>query len=158
LFLAYGARPIQIAPLKEKDLIVGADLNGVRFYALRIPRAKQPGWNARELSKVRYCSKQIGHLLETLIQSNRDLKTDPGIPDEEWPLFIGNSKGHLPDLYYHLSSKQIGIRLKNSLGRLTGLKANSKRFRMTFAQRAVDDRKDEYTVAELLDHSDTQNV
>ncbi|WP_292583929.1 site-specific integrase, partial [Mesorhizobium sp.] len=158
LFLAYGVRPIQIAPLKEKDLIVGVDRNGIRFYALRIPRAKQPGWNTRELSKVRYCSKQIGHLLETLIQSNSNLKTDPGIPDGEWPLFIGSTKGHLPDLHYHLSSKQIGTRLKNTLSHLTGLKMNSRRFRITFAQRAVDDGKDPYTVAELLDHSDTQNV
>ena len=158
LFLAYGVRPIQIAPLKEKDLIVGIGDDGARFYALRIPRAKQPGWNPRELSKVRFCSKPIGCLLERLIETNRDQKADPEIPDEEWPLFIGSTKGHLPNLSYHMSSRKIGLRLKSTLGSLTGLKANSKRFRITFAQRAVDDGKDIYTVAELLDHTDTQNV
>ena len=48
LFLAYGARPIQIVALKEKDLVVSADSNGTRFYALRIPRAKQHGEGPRD--------------------------------------------------------------------------------------------------------------
>lgn len=158
LFLAYGARPIQIAALKEKDLEINASANGTRFYALRIPRAKQLGECARNSFKTRHCGKQIGRLLELLIDENRALKTDRKIADGEWPLFINEAKGDLPGLYYHLSSKTLGTRLEKTLRRLTGLKANAKRFRITLAQRAVDDGKDKYTVAELLDHSDTQNV
>ncbi|RUV68245.1 site-specific integrase [Mesorhizobium sp. M1A.F.Ca.IN.020.30.1.1] len=158
LFLAYGARPIQIAALKEKDLLVSTDASGTRFYALNVPRAKQQGEGARDSFKTRYCNKQIGQLLELLIESNRTLKTDPEIADGEWPLFIGSSRGDLPDLPYHMSSRQLASRLNNIFGRVTGLKTNAKRFRITLAQRAVDDGKDKYTVAELLDHSDTQNV
>ncbi|RWL85676.1 MAG: site-specific integrase [Mesorhizobium sp.] len=158
LFLAYGARPIQIAALKEKDLVVCADANGTRFYALRMPRAKQHGEGTRDSFKTRYCSKQIGQLLELLIKENRALKADSRIADGEWPLFIANAEGNLPRLQYHMSSHAVGRQLRTKLGRITGLKANAKRFRITLAQRAVDDGKDKYTVAELLDHSDTQNV
>ena len=158
LFLAYGARPVQIASLKEKDLVISVDASGARFYALRIPRAKQHGERVRDSFKTRYCSKQIGQLLELLVEKNRSLKIDQEIADGEWPLFINDRKGDLPGLSYHISSKSLGARLKKTLGRLTGLKTNTKRFRITLAQRAVDDGKDKYTVAELLDHSDTQNV
>jgi integrase len=157
LFLAYGARPIQIAALKEKDLLVSTDASGTRFYALNIPRAKQRGEGVRDSFKTRYCNKQVGQLIELLIESNRASKTDPEIADGEWPLFIG-SRGDLPGLLYHTSSHQLATRLMATLGRLTGLKTTAKRFRITLAQRAVDDGKDKYTVAELLDHSDTQNV
>jgi hypothetical protein len=57
-----------------------------------------------------------------------------------------------------MNSQLVGRKLRDTLSRLTGLKTNAKRFRITLAQRAVDDGKDKYTVAELLDHSDTQNV
>jgi integrase len=158
LFLAYGARPIQIAALKEKDLLVSADAKSNHFYALRIPRAKEQGGRTRDTFKIRSCSKQVGRLLELLIESNRTLKADPEIANGEWPLFIGDSKGDLPGLLYHMSSRQLGVQLKKTLDRITGLKTNAKRFRITVAQRAVDDGKDKYTVAELLDHSDTTNV
>lgn len=158
LFLAYGARPIQIAALKEKDLEVSGDNNGIRFYALRMPRAKKHGEGTRNSFKTRYCSKKIGSLLELLIEENRALKVDSRIADGEWPLFIAVSEGDLPKLLYHMSSQDIGRQLRTALGRITGLKTNAKRFRITLAQRAVDDGKDKYTVAELLDHSDTQNV
>lgn len=158
LFLAYGVRPIQIAVMKERDVVVSTDTSGARFYALRVPRAKQHGGRTRDSFKTRYCSKQIGQLLELLIEENRAMKKDPEIADGEWPLFIVRDKGRLPELSYHMSSQQVGRRLKNALGRLTGLKTNAKRFRITLAQRAVDDGKDKYTVADLLDHSDTQNV
>jgi integrase len=158
LFLAYGARPIQIAALKEKDLLVSADAKSAHFYALRIPRAKEQDGRTRDTFKIRYCSKQVGRLLELLIESNRTLKADPEIADGEWPLFISDSKGDLSGLLYHMSSRQLGVQLKKTLGRITGVKTNAKRFRITMAQRAVDDGKDKYTVAELLDHSDTKNV
>lgn len=158
LFLAYGARPIQIAALKEKDLVVSIDDNGHRFYALQIPRAKRHGGRTRDSFKTRYCSKQLGQLLELLIEDNRSSKTHVRVAENEWPLFISDSEGDLPALLYHMPSQHIGRQLRNTLGRITGLKTNPKRFRITLAQRAADDGKDQYTVAELLDHSDTQNV
>jgi hypothetical protein len=60
-----------------EDLLVSTDASGARFYALNIPRAKQHGGRTRDSSKTRYCNKQVGRLLELLIESNRALKNDP---------------------------------------------------------------------------------
>jgi len=157
LFLGYGPRPIQIAALKENDLIVSEGEEG-RFYALRIPRAKQRGEEIRGSFKTRYCSKQIGQLLEEVIRFNRRLRASTGLQGDDWPMFMSKRDGGLPNLAHHLSSERVRYHLWNVVSRITGLKTNAKRFRITLAQRAVDDGKDKHTVAELLDHSDTQNI
>ncbi|NVM41244.1 site-specific integrase [Ochrobactrum intermedium] len=157
LFLAYGCRAIQIATMKENDLLISENSGG-KSYALRVPRAKQRGQLARSSFNTRYCNKQIGALLEKIIERNAvrraELKLDPG----EAPLFISRDEGQVANLPYHYLSNNIGQRIDDVIERITGLKGNAKRFRITLAQRAVDDGKDQFTVAELLDHSDTQNV
>ncbi|MBP2558725.1 integrase [Neorhizobium galegae] len=157
LFLGYGPRPIQIAALKENDLVVSEN-DGARAYALRMPRAKQFGQDPRAAFKTRYCSKQIGMLLEEVIQVNRERRIRLGLIGDDWPMFMARKDGELPGLQFHMSSQQVGYLLKDAASRVVGLKTNAKRFRITLAQRAVDDGKDKHTVAELLDHSDTQNV
>lgn len=157
LFLAYGPRPIQIAALKEKDLLVSENHEG-RLYALRMPRAKQPGEKARDSFKTRYCGKQVGALLERIIEENRHRRRELGLSTNDSPMFIANKEGKLPSMRFHMTSEEIGRLVSNTIGRITGLKTNARRFRITLAQRAVDDGKDKHTVAEMLDHSDTQNV
>lgn len=157
LFLAYGCRPIQIAAMKEMDLLVSENGEG-KAYALRIPRAKQEGRGHRDAFNTRYCSKQIGALLERVIERNALRRADRQLEIGEAPMFIARKQGALPDLPYHRMSEDISRTVRSVIGRLTGLKGNTRRFRITLAQRAVDDGKDKYTVAELLDHSDTQNV
>jgi integrase len=157
LFLAYGCRPIQIAAMKEMDLVVSENSEG-KAYALRIPRAKQEGYGHRDAFNTRYCSKQIGVLLERLIERNAVRRTDLQLKIGEAPMFISPKQGLLPGLTYHRTSTDIRVKISSVVRRIAGLKANSKRFRITLGQRAVDDGKDKWTVAELLDHSDTQNV
>lgn len=157
LFLAYGCRPIQIAAMKEKDLVVSENSEG-KAYALRIPRAKQKGCGHRDRLSARYCSKQIGALLERVIESNAARRAEFEILRGEAPIFMAKKPGMLPELAYHRTSQSVGTTVGKAIDRLSGLKGNAKRFRITLAQRAVDDGKDKYTVAELLDHSDTQNV
>lgn len=157
LFLAYGSRPIQLAALREEDLIVSYSAES-KHYALRIPRAKQQGEKARDSFKTRYCGNQIGGLLERVIESNQSRRIELGIAKNECPMFMAESEGLLPDLRFHMASRRIGAVVNSTIGRITGLKTNARRFRITLAQRAVDDGKDKHTVAELLDHSDTQNV
>ncbi|MCA1444088.1 site-specific integrase [Ensifer sp. IC4062] len=156
LFLAYGPRPIQIAAMKEKDLIVSENDEG-RLYALRMPRAKQRGERARDSFKIRYCGKQVGTLLEQVVKDNQRRRRELGF-SEDCPMFIAGKEGQLPNLRFHMTSDEVGRVVNNTIGHLTGLKTNARRFRITLAQRAVDDGKDKHTVAELLDHSDTQNV
>lgn len=157
LFLAYGPRPIQIAALKERDLVVSENEEG-RLYALRMPRAKQHGEKARDSFKTRYCGKQVGTLLEQVIKNNDSRRRDLGLAENDCPMFIAKEEGRLPSLRFHITSDRIGEVVNDTIRRITGLKTNARRFRITLAQRAVDDGKDKYTVAELLDHSDTQNV
>jgi integrase len=157
LVMAYGARPVQIAALKEKDLVVSNDSSGKR-YALRIPRAKQRGENVRASSRLRYCSEQIGQLLESVIRWNEENRPTSGRDIEDWPMFMSCRKGSLPGLRYHVTANAIGMSVRTVGRRESDLKSNAKRFRITLAQRAVNAGKDKYTVAELLDHSDTQNV
>jgi integrase len=157
LLLAYGPRAIQIAALKEKDLIVSEGNDG-RSYALRLPRAKQRGRKVRDCLTMRYCSKQVGNLLERVIENNSLRRARWGLAQGDSPMFIAHEEGRLPQLRHHVTSQYISRMVRNTIGHLTGLKTNSKRFRVTLAQRAVDDGKDKHTVAELLDHSDTQSV
>ena len=163
VLLAYGCRPTQIAGMKESDLIVGIEKNGSKFYALKIPRAKQQGKMFRTTFKTRHCGKQLGALLETLIGYNSRFKIDTSIAADNWPLFIRTAwgrpiRGDLAGYEYHCPSNVLTQKIAQTLGKITRLKANPKRFRITMAQQAVDDGKDKYTLAELLDHSDTQNV
>ncbi|WFU89065.1 site-specific integrase [Rhizobium sp. CC1099] len=157
LFLAYGCRPIQIASMKEMDLVVSENSEG-KAYALRIPRGKQRGRGHRDLFNARYCSKQIGVLLERVIERNAHRRAESNLAQGDAPMFWAREQGELPELPYHRTSRSIGQTVLQATRRLSGLKGNSKRFRITLAQRAVDDGKDKWTVAELLDHSDTQNV
>lgn len=157
LFLGYGARPIQIAALKESDLAVSTTEAG-RTYALRIPRAKQRWGTVREAFKTRYCSKQVGHLLEQVISHNKRNREKLGLVGSDFPMFMGEGIGAVPGFEYHIRSHDLRLIAQNAIERATGLKANTKRFRITLAQRAVDDGKDKFTVAEMLDHSDTQHV
>ncbi|MVA33943.1 site-specific integrase [Agrobacterium vitis] len=157
LFLAYGCRPIQIAAMKEMDLLASENSDG-KAYALRIPRAKQKGRGHRDVFNARYCSKPIGALLERVIERNARRRAETNLAEGDAPMFWAHKPGDLPELTYHRTSDSIGGTVAQTIRRLTGLKGNSKRFRITLGQRAVDDGKDKWTVAELLDHSDTQNV
>jgi integrase len=157
VLLAYGVRPIQIAALKECDLTIdGSD--GVTRYQLRMPRAKQRGTEIRGSFKNRYCSKQLGQILESLIAQNGDRYGHLGLPQFDRPMIWSTAPGELSGLQYHVVAQWLSNRIATVIADLTGLKANAKRFRITLGQRSADNGVDKHTLAELLDHSDTQNV
>ena len=157
MLLSYGLRTIQIAALKECDLVT-EDIDGVKRYELRIPRAKQRDTAYRGAFKSRYCSKQLGQLLEAVIAENKVKFADPGMDSTDRPMFWDEGPGHLPGLQHHMSSRAIAKRIQQVIEGLSGLKANTRRFRITLGQRSADNGVDKHTLAELLDHSDTQNV
>lgn len=160
VLLAYGVRPIQIAALKECDLTIdGSDgSDGALRYQLRMPRAKQRGAEIRGSFKNRYCSKQLGQILESLIAQNGERYGHLRIPQIDRPMFWSTSPGELPRLQHHVVAQRLSNRIATVIADLTGLKANAKRFRITLGQRSADNGVDKHTLAELLDHSDTQNV
>ncbi|OQP88184.1 hypothetical protein BTR14_01630 [Rhizobium rhizosphaerae] len=157
LFIAYGCRSIQIAALKEKDLII-REVDGEQFYVLRIPRAKQRRTKPRDQLKTRFCGRQIGELLEEVIAANKARRTLLGIKGKDFAMFAGDELNNVPGLEGHMSSRVIGLIVKSAAATRHGFKTNSRRFRYTLGQRAMDDGKSELEVAELLDHSDTQSL
>ncbi|KAA0075912.1 site-specific integrase [Tardiphaga sp. P9-11] len=156
LLIAYGSRPCQIAALKECDLVVSNGSDG-KAYSLRIPRAKQIGQSERGEFKLRHCSKPIGQLIEEVIDWNSREFQGINLEKEKWPLFFADRRERF-SVDHHISAERVYYIFNDVISRISNLKTNAKRFRSTIAQRAVDDGKDKYTVAELLDHSSTQSV
>lgn len=170
LFLVIGARPVQYAALKVKDLSKVTDGEGNVIYALKVPRAKQRNTLIRDDFKVKQLIPQIGQLVERHIGAvkssfadDEDCFTDP----ETLPMFpLRNKAETIPGYDYHTTGANISARLRIALEKLeviserTGKKMSisARRFRYTLGTRAAMEGAGELVIAELLDHSDTQNV
>lgn len=172
LCLLLGQRNIQFAMLKVCDIkeIVKAD--GIHEYVLRVPRVKQVSAEARrEQFKERLITPSIGKILISYASSVRKRFARDGKFSGELsqaPLFPQRNatKKARPDFHYHTSPAQIGNRISSVFEALqvyserTGepIKVTSKRLRHTMATSAAREGHGELIIAELLDHSDTQNV
>lgn len=168
LFMALGQRPIQYAALKVCDVGKEETRDGTTMYTLRVPRAKQRGRLSRELFSQRVLIPQIG---EKLVQYANEVRSnfseifdDPGIA----PLFPAKaSRQNEPfGFEHHRTSSSLASTLEGVLNQLnilserTGeqLHVNATRFRRTVGTRAAEEGHGELVIAELLDHTDTQNV
>lgn len=168
LFMLLGQRPVQYAALKVRDVGVVYARDGRPVYTLRVPRAKQRNQLSRAEFKDRVLIPQIGELL---VQYSKDvhvafsgLSLDPF----DAPLFPARRlSGGGPDGFeYHRTTQTIADLLERTLSGLsvmserTGLPLhiNATRFRRTVATRAAMEGHGELIIAELLDHTDTQNV
>ncbi len=156
MLMAYGIRPMQIASMKVSDLIPATGAGGETVFTLRIPRAKQRGHVARDSFRFRACDARIGEVLTLL--SAQVTGRFAGIDSGQAPLFIGAGRGGIPGFDFHMSAKEVGVRVTAVLGTLAPFPANARRFRYTLATRARDDGANIFVLADLLDHSDTQNV
>ncbi|WP_369937286.1 site-specific integrase [Xanthomonas tesorieronis] len=168
LCMLLGQRPVQHAALKVRDISVVEQKGGAPVYLLRMPRAKQRGSLVRSAFKDRLVIPQIGKVLveyaDGVKKSFEGVLEDPS----EAPLFPATSRSHIePDGFrFHRTAKDITDLLRSTLDPLkvrserTGeqLRISSVRFRRTFATRAAIEGHGELVIAELLDHSDTQNV
>ena len=168
LFMALGQRPIQYAALKVSDFIVGTGKDGAAVYILRVPRAKQRGQLSRGEFKDRVLMAQIG---EKLVQLQEQVKTDFQsilIDAEQAPLFPAkrSRKNEPPGFEYHRTAQSLADTLERVVSRLavtserTGepIHITATRFRRTLGTRAAVEGHGELVIAELLDHTDTQNV
>lgn len=169
LFSALGMRPIQYAALKVKDFKKILK-DGEPTYLLSIPRAKQQGVvNARSLLKERSLVTEVGALLERYIA---ELKNEFETVVEDFgevPLFPfqGNSAvAQMDEFKFHSTSQQLARELKEVCATLdafserTGepLEIGAQRLRRTVGTRAAEEGFGVMVIAELLDHSDTQNA
>lgn len=168
LFLALGQRPIQYASLKVCDVKTEESKDGAVIYTLRVPRAKQRGQLSRGAFSQRVLIPKIG---EKLVQHAAEVQaefigifTDSSLA----PLFSvkHSSKNEPKGFECHRTSKALSVDLKDALNKLnvvserTGerLHITATRFRRTLGTRAAMEGHGELVIAELLDHTDTQNV
>ncbi len=168
LFMLLGQRPVQYAALKVRDVGLAYAKDGTAVYTIRVPRAKQRNQLSRAEFKDRVLIPQVGELLvhyskEVLATFHR-LLPDPS----DAPLFpTRRRRGGEPDGFeYHRTTQTIADLLERTLRCLSvtsertgqSLHINATRFRRTVATRAAMEGHGELIIAELLDHTDTQNV
>ncbi len=180
LTLSYlGVRPVQITHIKLKDLIKGQS-QGDDLYFLRIPRAKQRNVGFREQFKDRAINPYLWRALKAQADyvTTEIKKLNFKIPTEiiaELPLFPDKKLWQIQTLYeleislktdqLHVSKQTISYSLKKVVkdSRVMGrdghlLHVSPVRFRYTTGSRAAREGFGSWIIAELLDHSDTQNA
>jgi integrase len=171
LYMALGQRSSQYAALKVSD-VKATTVRGETHYTINMPRLKQRTADPRQQMKERPLVSQIGKPL--LEYANRLRKKFEGVIDksDNVPLFPASSaladsmRDCTPGYEYHQVGSALG---QNFASVLESLKVRSERtgemlhitplrFRRTFGTRAAQEGHGELVIAELLDHSDTQNV
>lgn len=168
LFLALGQRPIQYASLKVCDFGTSIAKDGTTIYSLNVPRAKQREYLSRSVFSQRILVPQIGEKFVQYIEEIRREFTGVLADTSMAPLFPTKwSRKNEPNGFEcHRTSKSLSDDLKKVLNRLnviserTGepLHITATRFRRTLGTRAAMEGHGELVIAELLDHTDTQNV
>ncbi|MBZ6063533.1 recombinase [Escherichia coli] len=178
-----GRRPIQISLLHAVDVLCGKNGKGEPFYVLNVPRAKQRSSSFRINFKLFAISPELWVILNTQAKNaiamveNRlgfELQEDdrqqiPLFPDldvlatvqspYEFRQLFATDKLHIPaakitnTLQYIIEKSDIRSERTGEL-----LHINARRFRYTTGTRAAKEGFGELVIAELLDHTDTQNA
>lgn len=168
LMFALGARPSQFASLKVHDFGMSKSKDGTVIYTLNVPRVKQRGYLSRSQFTQRVLIPQIGEKLAEHIVELKNKFAENIINHNDIPIFpVKQSKNDEPAGFkFHKMAGDLGRLITKSLNVLevfserTGkqLHITPTRFRRTLGTRAAMEGHGELIIAELLDHSDTQNV
>jgi integrase len=166
LFIATGARPIQLAAMKVKD-VHGASVEGATDYSIDVPSVKK-GAHIRLQFRNRPLVKTIGSLLVKYADAVRVSFEGKLEGPQEAPLFPAAShrKAWAPGFEHHRTSYNISKEICTALSGLnviserTGqpMHVTPVRLRRTFGTRAAQEGHGLLVIAELLDHADTQNA
>lgn len=168
LFMLLGQRVVQYAALKVRDVGVAHARDGTPVYTLRVPRAKQRNQLTRAEFKDRVLIPQIGELL--VQHCNATWATFQGLLQDpsDAPLFPARQRfgGEPEGFEHHRTGPALALVLRASLQGLSAMSERTgqplhitvTRFRRTVATRAAMEGHGELIIAELLDHTDTQNV
>lgn len=177
-----GRRPIQISHLRVVDVLCGQNEKNEPFYVLSVPRGKQ-GDGFRASFKPYAMTQELWAILSAqarnaIHQTERHLKFDLQKADQlQVPLFpdfdaidLINSPSEFRQIIatdkLHIAAAEITdtlqfiVEITDIHSERTGelLHINSRRFRYTTGTRAAREGFGELVIAELLDHSDTQNA
>ncbi len=153
--------------MKVCDVIRKRDKTGALRYSVRVPRAKQGLARPRMQFKVRSLIKEIGAPLYEYAKRVQ-ARFRGKLPDPRMaPLFPAFEWSQAPAGFeYHRTSASLNASLRRGLEVLqvrserTGGRLNiaAIRFRRTLGTRAAQEGHGELVIAEMLDHTDTQNV
>ncbi len=185
MFKASGRRGVQIASIKCKDFSYSSKYTGSSTYVVQIPKAKVRGGKFRSILKPYALVNSVAQVVELHIKQ-QTAKVEAALgremtPDEkgELPLFIdvdtveeiqsipeGALMDYLKSELPHIKNRNLTNMLNSAVKKLkiiserTGepLKSTAYRFRYTLGTRAAREGAGLLTLANLLDHSDTQNV
>lgn len=175
-------RPVQIAALRGGDL-VEEKTNGVSFFRIKFPRAKQRGGGFRKdfrsLAVIEDLYVVLQHQHSQSVEEVQSRQSER-LSDEAkavMPIFLNKNslsgstsfeatlQNQEPD-FYHMPVKALGNKLRR-LGRVckahserTGavITLSSTRFRYTRGTKLRREGFGAFVIAELLDHGDVQNV
>ncbi|MBA1432786.1 MAG: site-specific integrase [Epsilonproteobacteria bacterium] len=165
LMIIYGSRPSQFALLKICDLQIIQRDDSSNEYIIHIPRVKNRKKMRSEFKK-RILPADIGQLL---VQYSEDVKNrfTHILEDlDQAPLFPSSNLNTKKTLPYHCTGEKITKRIQqvistfniNSERTEEKLHITSTRFRRTIGTRAAMEGYGELIIAEILDHTDTQNA
>jgi integrase len=184
LFIATGRRPSQIGDLKVKDFIEASSSDGLQEFLLNIPRRKQRGGWRVEFNACALIP-EIGIALKSLIDENHQKLQIifPDLPQQiaielpifpDWKLLEAEhgsvAKYEMQEIFesqmFHPVTQDLSKKFTRIIDRLvissdrTGTLKNviPTRMRRTLATRAAREGYGVLVIAELLDHSDTQNA
>jgi len=168
LVAIFGQRPVQYAYLKVCDVLREVRKDGTLVVILRIPRAKQRGQLPRSEFKERALIPQIGNLLVNyaeMVEKKfegrlKDSKQAPLFPDKR------GMSDYQDGLEFHRTTSSIK---QSIIVIFEKLKVHSERtgelmhiapirFRRTIGTQAAVEGHGPLIIAELLDHTDLQNV
>lgn len=185
MFKASGRRSVQIASIKCKDFSYSAKYTGTPMYVVLIPKAKVCGGKFRSHFKPYALVNSVAQIVEKHIKE-QTAKVESALGRKmtieekgELPLFIDvdtideiqsltpdSMMDYLKSELPHIKTSNLTNKLNRAVNKLniiserTGepLKSTSYRFRYTLGTRAAREGAGTLTIANLLDHSDTQNV
>jgi integrase len=168
IVMFFGLRPAQVVMLKVCDVKLIEKTDGSLEYLLRIPSAKKRTRARTKFAERIFKDPEIGRLLWNYVQ---DVKNDFGslVDDvEQLPLFPERQKKTLTSglFAFHMENSRVTERLQkifqplNVRSERTGdpIHIAATRFRRTVGTVAANEGWGELVIAELLDHTDTQNA
>jgi integrase len=174
LALAFGKNGIAYALMRVDDYApVIESGTGRSLHKVRVPRTKKGDDDYRKQFSPHILNDEIGAKIASLVAWNRMRRDSEGWPEGcALPLFPRKNPrqellgGPRHEYAMHRTSEEVLHMLKDAVAKLdvishrTGekLRVNPRRFRRTFATRAVEENASPAQLAAMLDHTDLQNV
>lgn len=178
-----GRRPAQLADLQAQDLVEAQASDGLTEYVLNVPRRKVRGGTFRSEFKVFALNVENGRAVKSLIELNAERLKKLDAPEsvlgphelslfpkwsevEHYIALCPEERYRMPADVLHLSSAAMSKRIAKiaqqvgAISERTGapLEIFPMRLRRTTGTRAAREGLGVLVIAEILDHTDTQNA